>query len=81
MSTKEQLDTLSYAAVLAKEGGYSNDVVGLLESFVEALDITAMTFDELEQCSSYYGASTYVGNGAVVNRDVHSMLDSMDGTG
>jgi hypothetical protein len=37
-----------------------------------------MTYDELEQYSSYKGTTTKVGDGAVANANLHDMLDTME---
>jgi len=43
------------------------------------MDINEMTFDELEQYSTYFGVTPYASDGAIINSNLHTMMSAMNG--
>ena len=76
---KQQLDLLTQAASLSKECGYDESLISQIEQIVDTMDINEMTFDELEQYSTYFGVTPYASDGAIINSNLHTMMSAMNG--
>ena len=74
---KQQLDLLTQAASLSKECGYDESLISQIETIVDTMDINEMTFDELEQYSTYFGVTSQASSASLIKNNLNSMMTKM----